>query len=85
VKTTELEGVPTSVLIAEVKRRVAELSELKSLMGGTDTDTNGRKSNSKLAAAAKIVGQNGRPTKRSTGIPQGSKTTSAGLKTAKTK
>ena len=53
MKTTELEGVPTSVLIAEVKRRVAELSELKSLMGGTDTDTKGRKSNSKLAAAAK--------------------------------
>jgi hypothetical protein len=47
VKTTELEGVPTSVLIAEVRRRIAELAELKSLMGGIDTDTKDRKANSK--------------------------------------
>jgi hypothetical protein len=52
VKTTELEGVPTSVSIADVRRRIAELADLKSLMGGTDTDTKGRKANSKLKAAA---------------------------------
>ncbi len=52
MKPIELEGVPTSVLIAEVRRSIAERAELKSLMGGTDTDTKGRKANSKPKAAA---------------------------------
>jgi hypothetical protein len=51
-----IESIPTQELIAEIKRRLTELSELQSLLGGTDTSiegrTKGRKSNSKLKAAA---------------------------------
>jgi len=39
-------------MLVSPRSRIAELSELKSLMGGTDTDTKGCRSNSKLAAAA---------------------------------